>query len=174
MASLDVYYWDACLFYEHCKADQPDPYKAQALEELLEQNRERRNRICTSVITHAEVVPAKLGGDLEQKYWDCFGSTFFFDIEADRSTILLARKIRDYYFKPQDDPAGYRLMSTGDAVHLATAILAGVTEFHTRDGKRKGGNVPLIGLDTTSPGGQICGEYDLKIVDPIAKQLRFV
>jgi hypothetical protein len=174
VASLDVFYWDACIFYEHCRGDQPDPHRAQAISDLLEENRDRRNRICTSVITHTEVVPKKLGANAEQAYWDCFGSTYFFDIDVSRPAILLSREIRDFYFRPQDDPLGYRLMSTGDAIHLATAIIEGVTEFHTRDARRKGGNVPLIGLNAISPGGQICGKYDLKIIDPIAQQLRLV
>ncbi len=171
---LSLFYWDACIFYEHCREDQADPYKAQAVADLLAENVERRNRICTSVITHSEVVPSKIGGNAEKRYWDCFGSSFFFDIEIDRSVILLAREIRDYYFRPNNAPGGYRLVSLGDAIHLATAIIHGATEFHTRDGNRKGGNVPLIGLDTISPGGQLCGRYPLSIVSPIAEQVRLV
>ncbi|HVI32060.1 type II toxin-antitoxin system VapC family toxin [Phenylobacterium sp.] len=174
MAALDLYYWDACIFYEYLMEDQPDAHKAQAVTDILDENKQRRNRICTSVITHSEVVPKKIGGNAEQRYWDCFGSTFFYDVEVDRSAILLAREIRDYYYRPPEDSGGYRLMGTPDALHLAAAILNGAAEFHTRDGKRRGGNVPLLGLDSSSPGGKLCGKYELKIISPTAQQLRIV
>ncbi len=174
MAAVDLFYWDACIFYEHCREDQADPYKAQAIKDLLAENREKRNRICTSIITHTEVVPAKLGDGKDQVYWDCFTSQFLFDIEIDRSIILLGREIRNYYYKPPGAIGGYRMMSMGDAIHLATAIVHGAAEFHTRDGNRKGGNIPLLGLDDASPGGELCGRYPLKISSPIAEQIRFV
>lgn len=173
-AALDLIYWDACIFYEYCRADQPDPYKRQAVDDILAANRDRRNRICTSIITHAEVVPSKLGPGVDDRYWACFGSSYFFDIEIDRPVVLLAREIRDFYRRDASDPGGYRLMGMGDAVHLATAIIHSATEFHTRDAKRSGGNVPLVGLDVSSPNGRICGAYELKIVNPVASQIPLV
>ena len=170
---LDLFYWDACVLYEFCADEQADVHKKQAITDLLDENKEKRNRICTSVISHTEILPKKLGPEGERKYWSRFGSTFFFDIEVDRSVILLSREIKDFYYKDRNADGEYRMMSTGDAVHLATAIIHNATEFHTRDGKRKGGNVPLIGLAAMSPGGKICGAYDLKIVSPIARQASF-
>jgi hypothetical protein len=46
-------------------------------------------------------------------------------------------------------------MSLRDAIHLAIAIIAEFPVFHTRDKKKKGGNVPLIGLPEQSPNGKI-------------------
>jgi hypothetical protein len=93
-------------------------------------------------------------------------------VEADRNVIILAREIRDYYYKPADDDGKYRIVSMGDAIHLATAIIHQVAELHTRDGNRKGGNVPLLGLEQSSPGSKICGKYELKILSPIANEGR--
>lgn len=175
MASpLNLFYWDACIFYEYCRGDQPDRAKSQAIGDMLAENKDHRNRICTSVFTHAEIIPKKLGEAAERSYWNCFGSLYFFDVEADRSVIVLAREIRDYYYKPADESGTYRLVSMGDAIHLSTAIIHQATELHTRDGNRKGGNVPLLGLDGSSPGGKICGKYDLKIVSPTAQEVRLI
>jgi predicted nucleic acid-binding protein len=169
---LSVFYWDACIFYEYCRDDQPDVAKSQAITELLSDNRDKRNRICTSVFTHAEVIPNKLGEEAEKKYQDCFGSLFFFDVEISRNDVLLAREIRDYYYKPATDGAAYRMLSMGDALHLATAIHQRAEEFHTRDGNRKGGNIALLGLDEASPGGKLCGKYELKIRSPMATEIK--
>lgn len=38
MATLNLYYWDACMFYEHCMGDQTDPYRVQAVADLLAEN----------------------------------------------------------------------------------------------------------------------------------------
>lgn len=170
---LDLFYWDTNLFYEKLKDERAGTLERQRLDELLDENKDQRNRICTSVITHSEVLPQRLADPaVETQYWSMFGSMHFFDIEIDRQTILLARKIRDFYFVPIGGPSQARLMTVGDSIHLATAIISDVTEFHTRDGKRKKGVVPLIGLPESSPAGKICGEYALKIISPAAVQMR--
>jgi predicted nucleic acid-binding protein len=170
--ALDLFYWDACIFYEHLREENADAYKKQAITDLLDDNEAKRNRLCTSVITHTEILPRKLGPAKERKYWSQFGSLYFFDIEIDRSVINLAREIKDFYYVEGKDGVGHKMMSTGDAIHLATAILNNATAFHTRDNKRRGGNVPLIGLDSSSPHGKICGKYELRIMSPIASQIR--
>jgi hypothetical protein len=90
------------------------------------------------------------------------------DIDISKPILNLAREIKDYYYEEGDTETGkpYRMMSTGDAIHLATAIVWEADEFHTRDGRRKGGNVPLIGLPDASPGGTLAGRWALKIVCP--------
>lgn len=172
--ALDLFYWDACIFYEHLKDEPVEPVKKQAIEQLLVDNEAKRNRICTSVITHTEILPKKLvEAEAEADYWGLFGSTYFYDIAIDRSVILLSRKIRDFYFEPPKGEAAAKVMSTPDSIHLATAIIHEAPVFHTRDGKRKGGNVPLIGLEGRSPAGKICGEYALRIISPVVDQPRF-
>jgi hypothetical protein len=107
----------------------------------------------------------------EDRYWSNFTSFYFFDVEVDRNVIALARSIKDYYFvSPQADGSGYRILSTGDAIHLATAIIHQVGELYTRDKNSKGGNIKLVGLPASSPNGKICGMYDLRITDPEARQ----
>jgi predicted nucleic acid-binding protein len=167
--ALNIYYWDACIFYEHLTDEPVERLKKQAIDLLLKENKEKRNRICTSVITHTEVIPKKLDGR-EKAYWERFDSMYFFDIPLERNIIILGREIKDYYYKPPDDRNGYRIMSTGDALHLATAIIHNVSEFCTRDKNSKGGNVKLLGLPENSPNGRVCGQYSLRVVSPEAQQ----
>ena len=170
--AIDVYYWDACIFYEVCKDESIDPLRKRAIDDCLDENKAQRNRICTSTITHIELIPNKLGPLGEARYLSFFNSMVFFDIAADRSVFVLAREIKDYYYKEASNDAAYKMLSTGDAVQLATAVIHKVTAFYTRDAKRKGGNVPLIGLPESSANGKLCGKYDLRIIDPIADQGR--
>lgn len=168
---LDLIYWDACIFYEHLKDEQSDAWKRQAVADCLQANKEKQNRLCTSVITHIEVVPAKLPLGKDEEYWALFSDMYFYDIPIDRSVVALAREIRQFYYEPATAKgAAMKIMSLGDSIHLATAIIEEADVFHTRDGKRKGGNIPLIGLPGNSPGGKLCGEYDLSIVSPVAAQ----
>lgn len=170
MSALDLYYWDSCLFYEHLKGEKVSIDKKKAIDLILSDNKEKRNRICTSIITHAEILPKKLGDQAEARYWSMFGSMHFFDIDINRQILELAREIKDYYYVPRDpkNKSAGKMMSTGDAFQLATAIAHDVTEFHTRDKKKKGGNVSLLGLGGES--GKICGVYPLKIVSPSTEQ----
>lgn len=167
---LDLIYWDSCIFYEHLKQEQQDQWKRQAVDECLLANKQRLNRLCTSTITHIEVMPSKLPLGMENEYWNMFGSMYFYDIAIDRSVILLAREIRNFYYLPTTDNAKAKIMSLGDSIHLATAIIEEADLFYTRDANKKGGNIPLIGLPERSPGGKLCGQYDLRILSPVASQ----
>jgi predicted nucleic acid-binding protein len=141
MPAIQQYYWDACLFLEHLREETVAPDKKRALINLLQQNKDRQNKIFTSVITHVEVLPKKLtASDIakEEIYWSYFNEIWFIDQEVTRPILHLARQIKDYYYQEADPKAGehYRMMSTGDAIHLATAIAWRADEFHTRDKKQ--------------------------------------
>lgn len=171
---IPSYYWDACIYMEYLRGESAPEEQKQAIVRLLKENKDKKNRIFTSAVTHMEVLPKKLDeAAKEAEYWSLFGSMFFFDIAIDGQIILLAREIKNFYYNPGDPkiPGSYRMMSTGDSLHLATAIINGATEFHTRDKNSKKGNVKLIGLAAMSPGGRIAGKYDLSIVSPEEKQL---
>lgn len=168
---LNTYYWDACIFYEYLKGDQKSPARKAAIDAILKENKGKGNRIFTSSITHVEVLPNKISLKEEAQYWASFSSVFFFDVELDRNIISLAREIKSYYYKDSTKTESYKMMSTGDSIHLATAIIHSATQFHTRDGNRKSGNVPLLGLAKSSAHGKICGKYELEIVDPQAVDL---
>ena len=129
----------------------------------------------TSVITHLEVLPRKIGekdSSAEEDYLALFDAVHFHEIELNANIILRAREIRDYYYSPLSADGGYKMMDLGDCLHLATATLNGVDEFHTRDKDKKGGKVPLLKLYEVSGTPKICGKNDLKIVSPEAEQGR--
>lgn len=169
---LPLFYWDTNIFFEYLKGEPAPELQRQAITDLLEENKRKQNKICTSSMTHVEVVPRKLPADKEREYWARFNSMHFFDIEVDRSVIMLAREIRNFYYQEKDFKGSYRLMSVGDSIHLATAIIHNVSEFHTRDKNSRNGNVKLLGLPEESPNGKICGVYSLAVVCPVANQGR--
>ncbi len=61
-------------------------------------------------------------------------------------------------------------MDLGDCIHLATAIIEGASEFHTRDDNKKGAKIPLLSLYSFSGQSKVCGKYELEIKEPIAIQ----
>jgi PIN domain len=169
MADEPTYYWDACILLEHFREERVAPTKLRAIQRLLTENKEKKNRIITSIISHVEVLPKKLtaaDATKEEKYWGYYDDRYFIDIELSRNIINLARDIKDYYFVPADPTRSIpgKMMSTGDAIHVATAIIYKVDEFHTRDGNKKHGNVPLLGLPDAN--GKIAGQWPLKIISP--------
>jgi len=171
MAEEPIFYWDACIFLEHLREEPVSPQKAEAIRTILQDNKDHKNRIITSAITHVEVLPKKLtarDAQRENEYWDYYDGRWFVDIEVTRPIINLARDIKDYYFVEGDPMNGvaHKMLSTGDAIHLATAIVASVEEFHTRDKRRSGGNVPLLSLPECSANGKIAGQWSLKIISP--------
>jgi hypothetical protein len=172
---IQQYYWDACLFLEHLKGESVTADKRRAVIRLLRENKDHNNKIFTSVVTHIEVLPKKINTiDVanEATYWAYFDGIWFIDIDMTKSIVNLAREIKDFYYKEADPKSGepYRMMSTGDAIHLATAIVWGADELHTRDKNKRGGNIPLIGLAESSPNGKIAGRWSLKIVSPADAQ----
>lgn len=174
MGDKPTYYWDACIFYEWLGQEMVEPLKKDAITDLLAENGKGENLIVTSVITHLEVLPRKLGekgASDEADYLALFDAIHFFEIEINTNILLLAREIRDFYFSPLAD--GLKMMDLGDCIHLATATIMEVDEFHTRDNDKKGSKVPLLKLYEVSGNPRLCGKYDLKIISPEAAQGSF-
>jgi predicted nucleic acid-binding protein len=174
--NLRAYYWDSCIFLEHFRTSEPvSATKRQAIRRLLETNKKEKNIIFTSALAHLEVLPKKLNAEdavAEEKYWNLFKSKFFYEIAIDAQVAKLGRSIKDFYYQEGVPKEGipYRMMDTGDAIHLATAIINEADEFHTRDNKTKKGNVPLLDLHKYSPNGLVMGKYPLTIVSPDEEQ----
>jgi predicted nucleic acid-binding protein len=166
-----VYYWDTCIFLEHIKEEPVDPACRRAILRLLEDNRDRKNRIVTSTITHAEALPTKLtafDAEKEDQYWSYFNGIYFADHEVSRQVIALARHIRDYYYRAKNIEAGtpYRMLGLGDSIHLATAIVIEADEFHTRDKNGSGGNIGLLRLLDLTENRKVAGQWPLNILSP--------
>lgn len=170
-------YWDSCIFYEVLGDEDASPTKKAAVAEILSENDAGENIIVTSVITHLEVLPVKLdekGADDEADYIALFDAQRFVEVELSTNIIIRAREIRNHYYRPADEAgAGSRMMDVGDAIHLATATVYNIPEFHTRDNKRKKGNVPLLGLYEMYGENRVCNKYPLMITSPEASQGQF-
>ncbi len=162
------------MFYEVVGDEPVSPLKRAAVQEILKRNKAKENFIFTSVATHLEVIPKKLtekdAGD-EREYLSLFDGIRFLDYEISRNILMLAREIKNFYYRPAEI-SGYlaKVMDSVDAIHLATAVIYGATEFHTRDDQRKGVKIPLVTLYKWSGNPRICGKFDLKIVSPEADQ----
>lgn len=167
-------YWDSCMFYEVLGNEPVASTKKAAIDELLRENESGENIIVTSVVTHLEVLPAKLdekGARDEEDYVGLFDAEKFVEIDLSTNIILRAREIRNHYYRaPDNDQQGYRMMDVGDSLHLATATIYNVPEFHTRDNKTKKGNIPLLGLYEMFGETSVCNKYPLAIVSPEAAQ----
>jgi predicted nucleic acid-binding protein len=192
-----IIYWDACIFYEWLGKETVSREKSDGIKEVLDVNDEGKNTIITSVATHLEVLPKKLeakDAEAEAKYLSLFDAEKFCEMQVSTNVILLAREIRDYYHRPfvpgkpgvkaipatKDTPAvpgvkevkaiPAKMMDLGDCIHLATAIIEGASEFHTRDNDSKGSKIPLLSLYSFSGQSKVCGKYELEIKEPIAIQ----
>lgn len=173
MAGKPTFYWDACIFYEWIGKETIDSRKKAAIDELIAANEKKENLIITSAITHLEVLPEKLtekGAEDEQDYLALFDGVHFHDVEVSTNILLRAREIRDYYYSPPEGGEGFKMMDLGDCIHLATASLNSVKEFHTRDNDKRKGKVPLLDLYTLYGDTKLCAKYDLKICSPEADQ----
>ena len=170
MASKTSYYWDSCIFYEWLGAEPVAQAKKDAIQEILEENKNKGNLIVTSIITHLEVLPRKLSDKHftdDQKYLNLFDAVHFYEYEINRNILMRAREIRDFYYRPADaQGSGFKMMDANDAIHLATASILGCSELHTRDDDSKKSKVPLVSLYTWSGIHLLAGKYKLKIISP--------
>lgn len=168
------------MFFEWLCKEPMSPEKNKAVTEVLQDNKGEKNVIVTSVITHIECVPSKLDEKLpgaRLQYDALWDGVHFVDYQISTNVLRLAREIRDYYFRPPvlySKSSGFgKLMDSADAIHLATAIINGADEFHSRDDVTKGIKVPLVGLYEYSGKDKVCGKYPLKIVSPESPQGEF-
>lgn len=160
------YYWDSCVFLAWLKAeDDRKPGEMDGAREQIELFHKRRISICTSTFTIVEITQAKLPAGAIELLDAVMRRTNFTRIAVDHRVAMLARELRNYYIA-KNGADGMRL-SAADSVHLATAILSRVDEFHTFDeldkrGRKELGLIPLSGN---------VAEHNLKICKPKASQM---
>lgn len=185
MAGKRKVYWDSCIFYEWLGKENVSRDKSDGINEILASVFAEEAIILTSVATHLEVLPQKLNekdAEAEAKYLSLFDAEKFFEFQVTTNVILLAREIRDYYYRPEipaiqktksspaQDKKPAKLMDLGDCIHLATAIIEKADVFHTRDNTTKKGKIPLLSLYDFDGVPSVCGRYPLTIASPLATQ----
>ena len=107
-----AYYWDSCVFI---KAFQPGEPNYSTLREYLEKLKDSKIKIITSSITHTEAYQNNV-------IWKMRRLRNLQIMDATQPITIRAATIRDD-----------TNLKTPDAIHLATALYAGVGEFHTYD-----------------------------------------
>ena len=127
--------------------------------EVIERAKRRDAKLVTSVITQIEVLSSRIPVGM-----DALMKGLMKRIEqvgVDIKVAGVAHNIRDHYAK-----LGGKTVSIPDSIHLATAILYRVDEFHTFD---HDGNKTSLGLLPLS--GNVGGNK-LIICKPEAKELQ--
>ncbi|MCH8887041.1 MAG: type II toxin-antitoxin system VapC family toxin [SAR324 cluster bacterium] len=137
-------YWDACCWISLINEEAD---WGKRCEYLIEQAKEEKVRIWTSTISYAEVYKKKIDGKIAQiseekdrNFEEYLGQDFIVLIQVDQQVGLEARRLLR---------GNQGLNKPNDAIHLASAILNNLDEFHTFDNKDL---LPLNGLIKRSDG----------------------
>jgi predicted nucleic acid-binding protein len=124
-----LYYWDSCIFIAWIKGNEPlEAEVADGIEDIAVTVNNGKANLCTSIITRTEVLESAMTPEAATKFENIFKRRNVLQISLDNPIADRARFIRDYYHKQS------LKISVPDSVHLATALIYAVTEFHTLDG----------------------------------------
>lgn len=161
MAGADpLFYWDTCLFLAWINDEQRQSGDMAGVREIIERHKRRECRLVTSVLTSVEVLSAKLPAGMDRLFGDLMKRIT--RISVDMKCASLAHDIRNYYTARAEEHGG-KTLSTPDALHLATAVLYRVDEFHTFDNAGSSKSLGLIPLS-----GNV-GGHRLTICKPVAR-----
>jgi predicted nucleic acid-binding protein len=130
------------------------------VREIVERHKRREVRLMTSVLTMTEVLSAKIPAGMDTLFGGLMKRINKQGIDTKIAT--LAHDLRNHYVVNSAQFGG-KTLSTPDALHLATAILYRVDEFHTFDDSNGRNSIGLLQLS-----GNVGGN-DLKICKPNAK-----
>jgi predicted nucleic acid-binding protein len=148
-----IFYWDSCLFLAWIKDEERKSGEMDGVREVIARHRKREVKIITSTLTSVEVLQSKLPVGLERLIGDLMKRIV--RIGVDSKVASMAHDIRDYYDRNASLNAG-KTVSTPDAIHLATAILYRVSEFHTfDDGKSSSKSLGLLNLSGNVGGHRL-------------------
>jgi predicted nucleic acid-binding protein len=155
-ASTPLYYWDTCLFLAWLGDEQRKSGEMDGVREVIARHKRREVKLCTSVLTSVEVLESKIPAGIAPLFEDLLKRLT--RVGLDSKIAAVAHGIRDHYARQ-----GGKMLTTPDAIHLATAIVYRVDEFHTFDSKGSGKTLGLLPLS-----GNV-GGHNLKICIPEAK-----
>ncbi len=149
------YYWCSCAFILWLD-EKGEPDDVDGLDEVVREVESGRADLFTSAFTKTEVLEGKMTDAQRALFNKLFQRRNVVQVDVTTRVLDLSTEIRNWNPK----------ISSGDAIHLATAILYEADEFHTTDGggkkrKRAGDLLPL--------NGNVAG-HPLKICKPRARQ----
>lgn len=161
-----LFYWDtAPLIAWITDEKRQDPMEMAGLAEVVEMVDRGLAVIMTSVLWRAEVLDLHLTTMQRRRLDEAFDGRSLIEVSIDSRILDLASEIRSVQ-KSSKRKDAIKNVKTPDAIHLATAIQYGATEFHTFDGAREGNRGGLLTLD-----GNVAG-HRLKICIPRGSQMR--
>lgn len=155
-----LYYWDTCLFLAWLNDEKRKPGEMDGVREVISRHKRREVRLVTSVLTRIEVLQARIPVGVGNSFTDLLKRMT--QLGVDTKVAGLAHDLRDHYAANAATQGG-KILSTADAIHLATAIHYRVDEFHTFDND---GNAKHLGLLPLS--GNV-GGHRLRICKPESK-----
>jgi len=155
-----TYYWDSCLFLAWIKDEERKSGDMAGVREVIERVKRRDAKIVTSVLTLTEVLDSKLPAGMKTLIDGLLKRVNRVGMEI--KIARMAHDLRDYYVQRSAEFGG-KTLAVPDAIHLATAILYRVSEFHTFDGGGMGKSLGLLPLS-----GNV-GGHRLTICKPQAK-----
>lgn len=146
-------YWDSCIFLALIKDEKREAGEMEELEAVALAMESGNLTIMTSTITRVEVLSAHMNEEQENTFARLCQSDKVNLIAPDTRITNLASDLRSHYVHQ-----GHRILSTPDAIHLATAINYNATAFHTFDSKGRKGTLGLIPLsgDVAGHALEIC------------------
>ena len=100
----------------------------EGLQEVAREVNKNKVVLVTSTLTRAEILESKMPKGAIDKYDKLFRRSNVLAVPFDHEIAEITSEIRNFY-----NPGDFELL-TPDAIHLATAIHMGVSEFHTFDG----------------------------------------
>lgn len=162
------FYWDSAPIIAWITDEKrADPAEMAGLAEVVDLVDRGKAILMTSVLWRAEVLDAQFSASQRKVLEEAFSSNLIVELAIDTRVMQLTGEIRNFHRANKVNKATIGNIRTPDAIHLASAIHYGATEFHTFDGKKsKGGN--SAGLITLN--GNVAGRV-LKICTPMADQL---
>jgi predicted nucleic acid-binding protein len=147
-----VYYWDSCLFLAWIKDEERQTGDMDGVREVIERVKRRDAKIITSVLTISEVLESKLPAGMKTLIDGLMKRVNRVGMEI--KIARMAHDLRDYYVQRSAEFGG-KTIAVPDAIHLATAILYRVTEFHTFDGGGIGKTLGLLPLSGNVGGHRL-------------------
>jgi len=160
-----LYYWDACVFIAWLTEDPAYTQYLPGLEEYASQVDRNEIGLVTSTVIRTEVLPDTMTASAAARFGAFLKRRNVTEAAVDPRVSSLSASIRNYYVKEKREGRASKIISTPDAIHLATAILYEVKEMHTFDDGGKG-ELSLLSLS-----GNVAG-YALRICQPRPTQGR--
>jgi hypothetical protein len=167
MAGRSILYWDSCAFLALLKKEQQHgPDELPALEHMASDFDQGLIYLASSTITILEVLSANVDDEKRAVFEGVLQRSNFVLVEANESVMRDAARVRKYYHHAVCDGEGKPLIvSSPDAIHVASAIAIEAEELITLDCKNKPKQREM-GLIQLGAKGKILGTYAISIKTP--------